>query len=204
MEDHVKSLADLFAEFPGIGERQSRRFVYYLLSRDPSYLSRLAKLITELPRHTTRCSECFRFFERTNNDTVCTICSNPKRDSTQLMVVEKDADLSAIERSKTYKGKYFVFGGLVPVVEKDTPRRIRLSELTAHIKKANGTITEVILAFSLHPQGEHTDTYIREQLHAFAEEQKFRLVSLGRGLSTGTELEYSDADTLEYALKNRQ
>lgn len=202
MEDHIKSLAALFAEFPGIGERQSRRFVYYLLSRNPAYLASLAKLITELPRHTTRCTECYRFFERTDDSAVCTTCSDPKRTKDQLMIVEKDADLTAIERSKTYSGKYFVFGGLVPVVEKDTPKYIRLNELQARIKK--GGITEVILAFSLHPQGEHTDTYIREHLRTLADEQKFRLVSLGRGLSTGTELEYSDADTLESALKNRQ
>jgi recombination protein RecR len=97
-------------------------------------------------------------------------------------------------------------GGLVPIVEKTTKSRVRIEKL----KKAITTearpqgLKEIILAFSLSPQGDHTDTYVRNELKEIAEKQNIKISSLGKGLSTGTELEYSDNDTLKNALKNRQ
>jgi len=119
------------------------------------------------------------------------------------MVIEKDSDLESINKSQVYNGKYFILGGLVPIVEKNTNKRVRINEL---IKKIQNTkeIKEIILAFSLNPQGNHTDFYIRNQLRDIAKSSNIKISSLGRGLSTGTELEYSDNDTLKNALKNRQ
>src|SRR3989338_3158743 len=77
-------------------------------------------------------------------------------------------------------------------------------ELKNKIKKEEKNLKEIILAFSLSPQGDHTDSYVREQIKDLAEKQKVKISSLGKGLSTGTELEYSDNDTLKNALKNRQ
>jgi recombination protein RecR len=91
----------------------------------------------------------------------------------------------------------------VPIVEKNTPSRIRINELKQKISNQQG-LKEIILAFSLSPQGDHTDFYIRTQLKDLAESLGIKISSLGRGLSTGTELEYSDNDTLKNALKNRQ
>ena len=93
----------------------------------------------------------------------------------------------------------------MPIVEKSTPRRVRINELKTRIQKDkdSGVLKEVILAFSLSPQGDHTDTYVRESLNSLFENSGIELSSLGRGLSTGTELEYSDRDTIMNALKNR-
>ena len=120
------------------------------------------------------------------------------------MVVEKDSDLESVKKSRTYSGKYFILGGLVPIVEKNTKSKVRIEELKNKIKKDNKEIKEVILAFSLNPQGEHTDSYVRGQLKDIIESLGIKISSLGRGLSTGTELEYSDNETLRNALKNRQ
>jgi recombination protein RecR len=119
------------------------------------------------------------------------------------MIVEKDSDLESVRKSRAYNGKYFILGGLVPIVEKNTKSRVRIEELK---KKISGgkEIKEIILAFSLSPQGDHTDSYIREQLKDTADKLGIKISSLGKGLSTGTELEYSDNDTLKNALKNRQ
>ena len=97
-------------------------------------------------------------------------------------------------------------GGLVPVVEKDTEKFVRISELKNRIKDeiAKGSLKEIILAFSINPQGEHTDLYVRRELNSLTDNTDIRVVSLGRGLSTGTELEYSDSETLKNALHNRQ
>ena len=120
------------------------------------------------------------------------------------MIIEKDSDLESVEKSRAYHGKYFILGGLVPIVEKSTKKRIRIEELKERIKKSEKELKEVILAFSLSPQGEHTDQYVREQLKEITEKLGIKISSLGRGLSTGTELEYSDNDTLRNALNNRQ
>jgi recombination protein RecR len=120
------------------------------------------------------------------------------------MVVEKDSDLESVKKSRVYSGQYFVFGGLVPIVEKNTKSRIRIEELKKLVISPKTVFGEIILAFSLSPQGNHTDEYVRAELREVAEKNKIKISSLGRGLSTGTELEYSDNDTLKNALKNRQ
>ncbi|MEX2052483.1 MAG: toprim domain-containing protein, partial [Candidatus Paceibacterota bacterium] len=168
------------------------------------YTSDLSRLVLELKKEITQCKECFRFFLPENTaGKECDICQNTGRDPGLLMVVEKDSDLESVEKSHVYHGRYFVLGGLVPIVEKTTKNRVRVEELKKKLS-GNGKIKEIILAFSLSPQGDHTDSYIREQIKESTEKSDIKMSSLGRGLSTGTELEYSDNDTLKNALKNRQ
>lgn len=208
--DSIDKLTEIFKEFPGIGERQARRFVYFLMSRNGEYNNNLSKLIQDLKKEIAQCTECFRFFHFLKNgqNNVCDICSNIKTDLSMLMVVEKDSDLESVRKSRAYNGKYFVLGGLVPIVEKNTNKKIRIDELKNTIKKScearPNNLQEIILAFSLSPQGDHTDHYIRGQIALICEKNNIKISSLGRGLSTGTELEYSDNDTLKNALKNRQ
>ena len=201
--DSIDKLTEIFKEFPGIGERQARRFVYFLMSRNGEYNNNLSRLILDLKKEIAQCSECFRFFHFLKNgqNDVCDICNNIKTDTSMLMVVEKDSDLESVRKSRVYNGKYFVLGGLVPIVEKNTNKKIRIDELK---NKITSQLKEVILAFSLSPQGDHTDHYIRGQIAEICEKNNIKISSLGRGLSTGTELEYSDNDTLKNALKNRQ
>ena len=100
---------------------------------------------------------------------------------------------------------YFILGGLVPIVTKETPNFVRVKELKSIIEQRakNNQLKEIILALSLNPQGEHTDIYLREILSPLQKTYNFDIVSLGRGLSTGTELEYSDSETIKNALQNR-
>ena len=203
--DIIDKLTEIFKEFPGIGERQARRFVYFLMSRNGGYNENLSRMILELKKEILQCKECFRFFlVQSNGGNVCDICSNANVDSSILMVVEKDSDLESVRKSRTYNGKYFMLGGLGPIVEKTTKSRVRIEELKQLISSPKTVFGEIILAFSLSPQGDHTDQYVREQLKEVSENKKIKLSSLGRGLSTGTELEYSDNETLKNALKNRQ
>jgi len=202
--DIIDKLTEIFKEFPGIGERQARRFVYFLMSRTPAYNENLSGLVSELKKEVAQCKECFKFFLVTKSKSnLCEICGNPHTDQSLLMVVEKDSDLESVKKSRVYHGKYFILGGLVPIVEKTTKSRVRIEELKQKISKEQD-LKEIILAFSLSPQGDHTDQYVREQLKNITEKQNIKISSLGKGLSTGTELEYSDNDTLKNALKNRQ
>ncbi len=200
----IDRLAELFSHFPGIGERQAKRFVYFLLLQDQGYLNSLAQTMTEIKKSIGQCTQCYRYFQ-VNGEVICNECAEIKRDDSLILVVEKDADLESIKKSGSYNGRYFVLGGLVPIVEKSTPKRVRINELKTRIQKDkdSGVLKEVILAFSLSPQGDHTDTYVRESLNSIIENSAIELSSLGRGLSTGTELEYSDRDTIKNALKNR-
>lgn len=200
----IEHLAHHFKEFPGIGERQAKRFVYFLLHKHPGYAKELGDAILALKSVIHQCPSCYLFFQ-SDHQTLCDTCSNPKTDKTSLLIVEKDADYETIKKSKTYSGMYFILGGLVPVVTKDTPNFVRTKELLTSIESriAKDGLTEVIIALSLNPQGEHTDMYLREILSPLIQKHGIRVVSLGRGLSTGTELEYSDSETIKNALRNR-
>ena len=201
----IDKLTEIFKEFPGIGERQARRFAYFLVSRTGAYNENLATLISDLKKEVGQCAECFKFYINSKNQGgKCEICGDINADSSTLMIVEKDSDLESVKKSGAYQGKYFILGGLVPIVEKNTKSRVRIEELKKKIEREKKDLKEIILAFSLSPQGDHTDSYVREELRKVAEKQGIKISSLGRGLSTGTELEYSDNDTLRNALKNRQ
>lgn len=202
--DPIQFLTEKFKEFPGIGERQARRFVYFLLHKNPTYVKSLGDAVLSIKNQIKQCPSCYLFFQSTSS-TLCDVCANSSTDKTTLLIVEKDADYESIKRSKNYTGMYFILGGLVPIVTKDTPSFVRTKELlrTVEDRAKNNSLKEVVLALSMNPQGEHTDMYLREILSPLQKKHNFKISTLGRGLSTGTELEYSDSETIKNALMNR-
>jgi recombination protein RecR len=209
MKDRVDELSRAFERFPGIGPRQARRFVYHLLAVTESDRSRIADLIKNLSVDVKQCAECMRFWS--GSGTVCNYCSETAaRDDSILMVVEKDQDLLAVERANAYRGRYFVLGGVLTlsgkgaIRERELVARVeaRMKETTIEGAPTKAALREVVLALSATSEGEHTADRIREILTPLREHLK--LTVLGRGLSTGTELEYSDAETLSGALQNRK
>lgn len=194
----IDKLAELFKSFPGIGPRQARRFVYFLLSRNSGFSEELVRGIEGLKAEIRQCAECRRFFHSpTRQSVLCSICSNASRDASLLMLVPRDVDLEAVEKSSAYEGYYFVLGGVIPILEKEPEKRIRLTELEARLK--NPSIKEVILAMNANQDGEHTAEFIKERF----KDAPFSFSELGRGLSTGAELEYADPETLKNALLHR-
>ena len=204
--DSTQKLIELFKEFPGIGPRQAKRFVYFLLTRPTGYSGELSKLIGEIKSHVVCCDSCFRFFTKNGSSpTTCPICQDEKRDKKIIMIVSHDVDFENIEKTGNYKGYYFILGGTVPILEKNPERRIRQKELLEIVdKKIQNSLSEIIIALNYNPEGENTLTYLSQILRPLAEEHSIKISTLGRGLSTGTELEYSDSDTIKNALKNRQ
>ncbi|OGZ19223.1 MAG: hypothetical protein A2494_02020 [Candidatus Lloydbacteria bacterium RIFOXYC12_FULL_46_25] len=204
--DTIQKLSAHFAQFPGIGARQSKRFVYFLLKKDRAYLHELVSLIKSLEDSVLECTRCHRYFMKKHNEASdqCSVCTNPARHKNILMIVEKDSDLEAIERSGVYQGSYFILGGTLPILEKDPESKIRVRELCTLIEKEKSFIKEIILACAVTPESEHTAEYVHAAIEPIVEEAHIKLTSLGRGLSTGTELEYSDADTLRFALEGRK
>jgi len=200
--DPIQRLSDLFEKFPGIGPRQARRFVQYLLSEQPSYRTSLADAIRFLGSQTSQCKTCFRWFVKTPRSLAqCSICSEVSRDKRILFIVEKDADIENVERSG-FTGLYFVLGGTIPLASEDPERFIRLRELLSRVTSEAQELQEVILGLSATTEGDHTRLLIQEKLLPLSQ-GSFKLTSLGRGLSTGSELEYADPDTIQSALQSR-
>jgi recombination protein RecR len=204
--DHLNHLHDLFRQFPGIGPRQAKRFVYFLLSTSEAYRGTLAKEITELASRVAVCESCSRFFDNKGFPKhACSVCSDTSRDKESLMIVAKDVDLDAVEKSRVYKGYYFVLGNTLSLTEKDPESKIRTKELVLSIQnRANAGLKEIILALSLNSEGENTREFIESYLSPLVKAHSLRVTILGRGLSTGTELEYSDTETIKNALLGRK
>jgi len=190
-------------KFPGIGTRQAKRFVYFLLAQDTRFVETFAHELSELKKNIGQCASCFRYYERRGTQTQCDACTSDA-DSSILLVVEKDTDMDTVRRSGSYAGRYFVLGGTIPVLENDPASKIRIRELVARIGQGTSEgLTEVVLALSANTEGDMTREYVAKTLAPLAEKNHIAITALGRGLSTGTELEYSDSDTLKNALKNR-
>lgn len=200
----VDELIEIFRKFPGVGPRQAERFVFFLLRQPKSSLNKIATLVPSLADKVRTCDDCKLFFVSEKHSPLCNICLDKNRDHSLLMVVGQDTDQKSIEKSD-FNGVYFILGGLVPVLEKDPQSKIRLTELKKLIEKRskeNG-LNEIIIALNANPEGENTTEIVKKEIAEFCDKNNIKVSVLGRGLSTGTELEYSDSKTIENALKNR-
>jgi len=204
--DNISKLIEKFSQFPGVGRRQARRFIYFLLSQNKNYNQELSSVILQLASGVSKCSHCFRFFLlEGSNSSVCNICGGVNTNKTLLMIVAKDIDLENIQKSDTYNGRYFILNGLIPIANKKNAIGLRTTELVKEIKRSieEDNLQEIIFAFTVNPEGDNTKMFISQLLQPLVEKHKIKLTTLGRGLSTGTELEYSDSNTLKNALQNR-
>lgn len=195
----AEKLAQLFEKFPGVGPRQARRFVYHLLRAGKTYRGNLKVAIDGLERNIHTCSLCGRYFTQESHATVCGICGNTNRDASTVMVVEKDADLEQFERSGSYSGHYFILGKLLRLTEAERELARRAELLT---RLTQGEVSEVIIALPVTTEGEHTTNALEQAIATLTKPLKVSM--LGRGLSTGSELEYADAETLKSALEGRR
>lgn len=195
-----------FEQFPGIGARQARRFAFHILTLPENDSRELSELIANLQGNVIECTSCRRFFARQGGTTTeCSICSDVGRDHTKLMVVANDNDITSIERSGVYDGLYFVLGGTLPLLDKKENNRLRGNGLR-HVVEARlaQELSEIILAFAVNPDGENTSRFVEKLLEELLANTSIKLSHLGRGLSTGSELEYADPDTIKNALTNRR
>lgn len=199
MRDRIEDLTRALTRLPGIGPRQAKRFVYYLLAAPQSERNQLAQLITQLATDIRQCTLCMRFAP-TNHDSLCNYCADTARDNGMLMLVEKDQDVTAVERAGTYRGRYFVLGGVLTLSGKGAIRERDLIRVVE--TRANNGLREIVLALSATSEGEHTADRVREILTPLR--GPLTLSELGRGLATGSELEYADSATLSAALRNRK
>lgn len=203
--DSRERLTNAFKLFPGIGPRQAKRFVYFLLSRGKAFSGELAKELTKLHQNIARCEITFQHFQKESTEqTRSQLAQDENRDWTHLLVVETDMDLEAIESTGAYKGMYFVLGTHGSLTDSELEKNAHLPELLNIIKKYYGDkLEELIIATSVTPEGERLRETVANFLETASDDLGFRISTLGRGLSTGTELEYIDENTFKYALEGR-
>jgi recombination protein RecR len=192
----IQKLIGLFSKFPTVGPRTAARFVFYLLKLPEEEVEELIKSISQLREKVKLCNFCFKSFEGEKD--ICNICSDQKRDKTLLCVIEKETDLETIEKTKKYRGRYFILGGTISKLKKEDTENLRTEELIERVK--NSEIEEVILALNPTPEGEATLLYLERLLKPLNK----KITRLGRGLPVGGELEYADEETLSSALEGRK
>lgn len=204
---NLDKLISHFEKFPGIGGRQAKRFAFHILMLPEASTTELADLIGSLKLTVSECGSCHRFFSNSGGSaTLCSICTSSNRDQTKLMVVAADSDIVAIERSNMYDGLYFVLGGTVPLLHSEETKKLRGGTLKSTIEaRIPAGLTEIILGFAVNPDGENTARFVESIIMPLLVQthDPLKISHLGRGLSTGSELEYADPDTIKNALRNR-
>jgi recombination protein RecR len=190
----VQDLIDELGQLPGIGPKSAQRIAFHLLKTSHEDVDRLVSALTEVKRRVRFCERCGNIAE----DTLCAICTNPRRDQTSMCVVEEPKDIVAVERTREFHGLYHVLGGAIDPIGGIGPDQLRIRELMARL--ADGAIVEVIIATDPDIEGEATATYLIRALHAL----DVKVSRLASGLPVGGDLEYADEVTLSRAFEGRR
>jgi len=204
----IQRLIDLFSKFPGVGPKTATRFVFYLIKIPKEKIEELIKTLEDFKKEIKICPICYKSFEIGSGDEkdVCSLCSDIRRDKSTICIIEKEIDLEAIEKTKEYKGLYFILGSLISNLDENLKKEIekRLEELIERIRN-NPEIKEIIIALNPTFEGENTTLWLKRKLRVLIiERPSLKITSLGRGLPVSGEIEYADEDTLVSALKNRK
>ena len=191
----VQNLINELGRLPGIGPKSASRLTFYLLrGSDPTLANDLAVALQALKTQTRFCTQCYNI---TENDP-CELCSDMGRNHQLLCVVEEPLDVVAIERSRAFKGLYHVLHGALSPIEGIGPDDLRIGELVRRVRA--GTFQEVIIATNATLEGESTALYLKSRLA----DSGVKVMRLARGLSVGSDIEYTDEVTLERALEGRR
>jgi recombination protein RecR len=179
---------------PGIGEKSATRLAFHLLSAPEAQVHELAEAVLRLKKEIVLCAECFDLTDASP----CAICRDPRRDPSQICVVEEPADLAAIEAAGGHRGRYHVLGGALSPIDGIGPEELRLADLEARVQR--GGVREVILATNPTAEGDATAHYLADRLR----ESGVRLTRIACGMPLGGDLEYADPVTVGRSLANRR
>jgi recombination protein RecR len=190
LEELIESLRCL----PGVGPKSAQRMAYHLLQHNPRGAARLSQALSRALETLRRCERCNNFAEAE----VCDRCASPKRDATQLCIVEMPVDLNTMEQTHAYNGLYYVLMGRLSPLDGIGPRELDFERLLG--RAGDGIVTEIILATNFTNEGEATAHYLAETLHA----RGLKVSRIARGVPVGGELEYTDAATVAQAFIERR
>lgn len=189
----IENLIDLMAKLPGLGPRSARRAVLHLIRKRALLLIPLADAIREVAETARECLNC----GNVSTSDVCDICTNNKRATGEICVVEDVSDLWAMERAGVFRGRYHVLGGTLSALDGIGPNDLRIPRLKDRIETES--VTEIILALNATVDGLTTAHYIADELQG-----RVRITSLAQGVPIGGELDYLDEGTITAALNARK
>jgi recombination protein RecR len=190
----VQDLIDELGRLPGVGPKSAQRIAFYLLKVSKEDALRLARSIAEVKDKVRFCAQCFNVSEGER----CSICADPRRDTTVVCVVEEPRDLVAVEKTGEFKGTYHVLQGAISPIEGVGPEQLRIRELLERI--GGEGIEEVILCTNPNLEGEATALYLGRLLKPMG----LKVTRIASGLPVGGDLEYADELTLGRALEGRR
>ena len=193
-EGAVQNLIDELGRLPGVGPKSAQRIAFYILNSDASDMARLTNAISKVKSSVSFCEICGNVSETKQ----CAICRDDRRDPGLVCVVEESKDVVAIERTRSFTGRYHVLGGAINPLAGLGPEQLRIRELVSRL--ADERIQEIILAMDPNLEGEATATYLSRMLVPLG----IRLSRLASGLPVGGDLEYADEITLGRALEGRR
>ena len=183
-----------FAKLPGIGRKTALRLVLHLLRQEEEEVTQLADAISRMRKEVRRCKVCHNI----SDSELCPICSNPRRDSSTICVVENIQDVMAVENTQQFHGLYHVLGGVISPMDGIGPSDLEIESLVERV--SNGEVKEVSLALSSTMEGDTTNFYIFRKLAPYHD---VKISIIARGISVGDELEYTDEVTLGRSILNR-
>ncbi len=189
----LERAVNAFSSLPGIGRRTALRLVLHLLSRPESEVVSFGKVLETLKSEIRYCRVCHNI----SDTDVCPICANPKRDASQICVVENVQDVLAIENTMQYKGVYHVLGGVISPMNGIGPSDLQIDGLVERVER--GGVSEVIFALSPTMEGDTTNFYISRKLSHTG----VRMSVISRGVSVGNNLEYADEVSLGRSIVDR-
>jgi recombination protein RecR len=192
----IQRLIAAFARFPTIGPRVAARFVFYVMKASDSEVEELVQAIGELRQRIKLCSFCFNPYQ-VEGGALCEICADSGRDRSLLCIVEKESDLEALEKTRQYRGRYFLLGGVQDILKKEGILNVQVAELKERLSEE---IKEVIIALNPTAEGESATLYIERIIKPLG----VQVTRIGRGLPMGGELEYADDETIRSALEGRK
>lgn len=192
--EFLERAIEQLAKLPGTGRKSAQRIAIHLLKQNDDYAYKLAQAIVDLKEKVTRCSTC----GNVSDTDPCKICDNPKRDGSEICVVEEFNDVYIIEKSNEFRGRYHVLGGVISPMDNIGPDKLRIQELLKRVGE-DDQISEVILALNPDAEGEATSYYINKLL----KEYDVSVTRIAYGIPMGTELEFIDEATLSRAFASR-
>ena len=192
LPESLNRLVAGLSDFPGIGKKTAERMAFYLLKSNDGWAQNLAKAIMDVKEQIHECPICHNI----SDTSPCSICSDTKRDSSLLCVVEDTTDLVVFEKTNHFRGKYHVLGGVLSPLDGIGPEDLHFDTL---LERINGE-EEVIIATNPSAEGETTALYLAKLL----KEHNIKVTRLASGIPVGGELEYTDEATLVSALEGRR
>ena len=190
----IERLINYLSKLPGLGPRSARRAALHMLKRREALMVPLLKALEDAAENIKPCTSCGNL----DTQDPCAICANPERDASLICVVEEVADLWALERTHSYKGRYHILGGLLSALDGVGPEDLNIASLIS--RAGTPEVTEIILAMSATVDGQTTAHFVTDRL----KDQGVTITRLAHGVPVGGELDYLDDGTLSAALKARR